>query len=130
MKKAATILFLVGMWTSPTRAQQHAPTVDVCRADAALWYSTEAATEYIKAENEHLSNGTRNRTPIAKLGVEEIVARSLEMGDCASVDSDRFNTYHDAQKFYMDVVHDRMASFIYRHHLMEQLKREDARGLR
>lgn len=104
--------------------------MDACRADRALWYEVSAATEYIKAETEHLNNGTPNRTPYAKLDLTEVVARMNELGDCYSVDADRSDAYHEAHQFYASIFHDRMVNFISRHHLMEELKREDAQGQR
>ena len=114
----------------PSKAQQHAPTIDGCRADRTLWYEVSAATEYMKAETEHMNNGTPNRTPYAKLDLAEVLARVIEMGDCSSVDAERSGAYHEAQEFYASVYQDRVVSFLSRHHLMEQLKREDAQGLR
>jgi hypothetical protein len=114
----------------PCKAQQHAPTVDVCSSDRALWYEVSAATEYIKAETEHMNNGIPNRTPYAKLDLAEVLARVIEMGACYTVDAERSDAYHEAQQFYASVYHDRVVSFISRHHLMEELKREDAQGQR
>jgi hypothetical protein len=33
-----------------SESQKHAPTIETCRADLALWYDTESATEYKKQE--------------------------------------------------------------------------------
>jgi|HubBroStandDraft_2_1064218.scaffolds.fasta_scaffold00464_1 hypothetical protein len=40
------LVFAAGVNAKP---QQHAPTVEVCRADLALWYDENTATEYYKA---------------------------------------------------------------------------------
>jgi len=127
---AVAIGLFATLVTAQTAKAQHAPTVYVCRADRALWFNLEDATEYLKAEKEHVSNGTRNRTAIAKLGIDEIIARETEMLDCSRVDSDRLGLYQKAITFYSDVVCQRKDNFIHRHHLMDQLKREDAQGLR
>ena len=110
--------------------QQHAPTLDVCQADVALWYSMESATDYLNQETKHINEGVRNTSPYNRLPVEEVEARVKEMGDCAIVVNFRDERYHEAQTFYSGILHDRMANFIYRHNLMEQLKKEDAVGIR
>jgi hypothetical protein len=57
------------------KPQQHAPTVEVCRADVALWYDDDSATEYLKAKTLHKSEHTKNLTPIAKLSLIEVKKR-------------------------------------------------------
>jgi hypothetical protein len=52
------------------------------------------------------------------------------MGACHSVDAERSDAYHEAQQFYASVYQDRVVGFLSRHHLMEQLKREDTQGQR
>ena len=112
------------------KPQQHAPTVETCRADVALWYDANAATEYLKAETLHKSDNIKNLTPIAKLQLYEVKARGLELRDCQSVDKPQFENYFEAADFYYIVMVDRYGSFLRRHHLMEQLMREDAQGFR
>jgi hypothetical protein len=34
--------------------QQHAPTLDVCQADVALWYNVESAIDYLNQETKHI----------------------------------------------------------------------------
>lgn len=109
--------------------QEHAPTLDVCKADIAVWYDRDAATDYLNQESKHMTDGIRNTNPYNKLTITEIILRIHEMGQCYSV-SGFEDRYHDAQMFYSGIMHDRMANFIYRHHLMEQLKKEDAEGIR
>ena len=46
-------------------AQEHAPTVDVCRADRAFWYDAEELIDYLNQETKRKNEGTRNRNPIA-----------------------------------------------------------------
>jgi hypothetical protein len=111
-------------------AQEHAPTVDVCRADRAVWDNTEEETDYVKQETKHVNDGTRNKNPIANLSFREINLRLREMAMCASVDETNLDKYHDISQFYSSVVEDRYRSFIVRHHLMEQFRTEDAAGAR
>lgn len=84
--------------------QQHAPTVEMCRADRALWYNSEDATEYLKAETAHWTDGTPNPSHYVKLGLPEVFARIREMGDCASVDAERSDSYQTAQNFYASII--------------------------
>jgi hypothetical protein len=124
------LLFFTCALPLASEPQQHAPTVEVCRADAALWYDRDAATDYLKAETLHKSDNVKNLTPAAKLSLAEVKARATEMFDCARVDEPRYQNYLEAADFYYIVMVDRYGAFIRRHHLMEQMMREDARGLR
>src|SRR5258707_8601646 len=92
--------------------QQHAPTVEVCRADAALWYDRDAATDYLKAETLHKSDNVKNLTPAAKLSLAEVKVRATEMFDCARVDEARYQNYLEAADFYYIVMVDRYGAFI------------------
>jgi hypothetical protein len=132
MKATYWTVFVLVIFTQRVSAkpQQHAPTTETCRADAALWYGTGEATEYLKAETLHKSDGIRNPTPVAKLSLIEVKARATEMFDCSRVDQSKSNDYAEAANFYYIVMVDRYGAFIRRHHLMEQLMREDAQGLR
>lgn len=111
-------------------AQQHAPTVAQCQADAALWGNDHVKAEYISAETAHLKAGTPNPTDIAKLPLDEIVARQNEMGNCFSVDEKNYKRYSEAQAFYTSVFADRVINFVTRHGLWDQLKAEDSKGIR
>jgi len=110
--------------------QQHAPSLETCQADVALWYDHAAASEYLNAETAHISENSPNRTPAARLPLREIVARELEMGDCMKVDAIRRERYLQAIDFYDRVSADRYRRFVRRHKLEQQLLREDAAGLR
>jgi uncharacterized protein YtpQ (UPF0354 family) len=122
-------LLIFGVLAS-AKPQQHAPTVEVCRADVALWYDDDSATEYFRAETLHKSDRIKNLTPIAKLSLVEVKARGSEMYDCRRVDKPQSQNYLEAADFYFIVMVDRYAEFLRRHHLMEQLFKEDAQGLR
>ena len=130
MKKAA-VLSLLGLLFAPgLRTQEHAPTVDVCRADRAAWHNTEEETDYLNQETKHVSDDLKNRNRIAKLSFKEITLREGEMATCASVDEPNHDGYFEMMKFYGDVRSDRYVSFIRRHHLMQQFIAEDAAGAR
>jgi hypothetical protein len=62
-------LFVLAVCASGGLSQEHAPSVDMCRADAALWYSHEMATEYINAQSAFVSDGVPNRTSASKLPI-------------------------------------------------------------
>src|ERR1700730_12009718 len=111
-------------------AEEHAPTVDVCRADRAVWHNAENETDYFNQEAKHINDGTRNRNPIAKLSFIEISLRLGEMGACVAVDEPNIEKYNEMQQFYTSVLEDRYRNFILRHHLFEQFKAEDAAGVR
>lgn len=129
-KLSCLLVFLFSPRLLASEPQQHAPTLEVCRADAAVWYDRDAATEYLKAETLHKSDNVKNLTPTAKLALIEVKARASEMFVCAKVDEPRSQSYLEAADFYYIVMVDRYGDFIRRHHLMEQMMREDAQGLR
>jgi len=111
-------------------AQEHAPTLDVCRADAALWGEIRAEIDYINATAEKMSNSTPNRTEIAKLSLKEVNSRITEMVQCQSVDRESRDSYSKVEDFYVQVESDRWRAFIVRHNLYSQFEREDAEGKR
>ena len=123
-------LFVLALCASGGVSQEHAPTVDMCRPDAALWYGHEMATEYYNAQSLFNSDGVPNRTDSAKLPLSEAIARMQEMFKCQRVDEQRKDNYLDVQLFYHEVMADRCFRFILRHHLKDQLDREDAQGIR
>jgi hypothetical protein len=121
-----TILILVVLFALPVFAQQHAPTIDVCRADFAVW----------KAE---MNNQTR-AVVTKKLSYTELTLRSKEMGQCVQVDwpsetaskddLDRIALYDALAGVYLNEISDREANFIRRHSLSEQFIAEDEAGQR
>ncbi len=132
MSKKRYLIGVLLVFSSPVHAkpQQHAPTLETCRADRAVWYNSEMSTEYMKAETARVSDGMKNRTPSAKLPLAEIITRHHEMADCQAVDPGNSDAYRAATEFYYGIYTDRCISFIVRHNLMEQLRKEDAEGLR
>ena len=96
------VSILVALFLAPTlRTQEHAPTVDVCRADHAVWHNDEQETDYMRQELKHVRDGIRNTNPIAKLPYTEIRLRDLEMIDCASVDKPNYSEYYEMQKILL-----------------------------
>src|ERR1700690_2906629 len=112
MKHIATALVVTCLLVCKPNAQEHAPTKDVCRADLAVWNNVEAQTDYLNREVNHLTDGARNTNPIVKLSVREIIVRMHEMGDCYSVDEEKFIDYHSLLIFYDGVLSDRYRNFI------------------
>ena|ERR1035438_3156931 len=126
----AVLALLVSVSLSPINAQQHAPTIEVCRADVAVWGDPQAEIDYEKAEAEWFKNDVPDRTAIAKLSIREMSRRGDEMSQCEKVDPNQEKLYSGMQEFYNDVRRDRYARFLYRHHLMSQLEQEDTAGKR
>jgi hypothetical protein len=112
------------------KAQQQAPTADVCRADAARWGDAKLQAQYSEAQLNHMQNGTRNETEVAHLRMTEILQRAIEMRTCIKVDLVYEHKYADIVHFYSSVKGDRLQAFIERHGLMAQFAQEDAQGLR
>lgn len=112
-----TILILA---TAPAFAQvQHAPTLDICRADQAVWVEN--------TKEKH------------SLSYDELSNRIQEMTDCSKVDpeivgnmdshfrSDRYDmiraSYENEERYRLEV-------FLSRHNLGQQFLVEDAAGAR
>jgi hypothetical protein len=57
---------------------QHAPTVDVCRADVAVWWTDYIVKEYDRSENELESGGKYVRNPAGDLPEKEVGLRMTE----------------------------------------------------
>jgi hypothetical protein len=121
---------LVLVFVSTISAQQHAPTVDVCRADSAVWGNKQAKLAWMSANNAHIRSGAPNGTEIDKLSLTEMTSRSHEMLECMDVDPARANSYDEITTFYSEVIHSREWAFITRHHLMSQFIQEDLAGKR
>src|SRR5580704_16494846 len=105
---------------SAVRAQhvEHAPTVEQCRADQALWDDKIA----------HPAKDWANSVP-------EISSRSLnvmlnEMVACVSVDAVYRSKYNATSKVISLVVGDRAMDFLIRHNLKEKFYQEDDSGRR
>jgi hypothetical protein len=110
--------------------QQPASTVEVCRAEAAVWFNGRMAADYTDAQDDWVGNKIPNRTETARLPVKELMARQSEMFDCAKVDRENRGEYYEAGEFYHNVLTDRETQFIDRHGLWQQFVAEDAAGQR
>jgi hypothetical protein len=110
-----TLLLVLASTTSPQI--NHAPTVEQCRADQALW------TAELQA-----SGGENKET----FGVW--TGRMQEMTDCFTVDSDKqsspVNGYQSLTDLIVRVMLKRQIRFIARHGLMQQFQSEDEAGAR
>jgi hypothetical protein len=91
-----------------TGGQQHAPTVDQCRADTAAW----------------------SHDDIAKIPVVQVRARLTETGNCITVDASRKDWYQIVEGLYASELGSRMYDFLQRHNLVGQFIDEDEQGLR
>lgn len=132
MKKVTLILPALFFFAVTAHAQRHAPTVEMCRADEAVWGRASDQQDYSHAQAEFATKGIPNSTPVARETMKEIFARMNEMTDCASVDPApaRQNAYLAVMTFYAEVGADRYRSFILRHNLWNQFMEEDEKGLR
>ena len=94
----------------------HAPTADVCRADVAVW--TAELAEAPKGSN------------FPKPELRVISMRHNEMKACRNVDPDRYADYEHLLGVLDVELRVRLEHFIERHHLTEQLVKEDSAGAR
>ncbi len=109
--------FLLSLIT-PLFGQDHAPTVEQCRADQRLWSSVHDTQDYKDA--------------MSRLSAQTLKQRSDEMSDCFAVDSENSHDYFAvvaACGMEMEMGR-RYRHFIDRHHLMAQFLAEDAAGKR
>lgn len=133
-RPAVSKYLLLLLLVAPATAQEHAPTVDICRADAALWISQ------IKTDK------------IDSLSFNELINRQNEMRDCMVVDPEsdtappqttdseeiyraweehikdqnRFDNYEALFAAYCAVSGKRMYDFLDRHGLSQQFLQEDS----
>jgi hypothetical protein len=84
----------------------------------------------LNAQAAFVRNRVPNNTDISHLSLDEVLARTNEMGDCLDIDPDEARKYAETQSFYTAVVGDRLFDFVTRHHLLAQFRAEDARGER
>src|SRR5262245_49722174 len=102
MKKIIVLGLMSLLFAAGMRTQEHAPTVDVCRADRAAWDSSWERADYFDQEAKHANDGTDNTNPIATLPFEEISLRLREMGTCMKVDRQNLNKYYEMGGFYSE----------------------------
>jgi hypothetical protein len=118
----------IAIFASRGASQDHAPSVEQCKADQSVWGSAHVEIQYNEAETRHLQDGTPNRTDIALLTIPELETRMQVMYQC--VDVVEMDPYFETGNFYHNVVADRYHGFLKRHGLMDQLLKEDAAGKR
>lgn len=128
MRRFAVIMLAVLAVALPASAQEHAPTVDTCRADFASWDSE--TDSYAQAETVRLDSGLPNKSELSRRSATELLKRIIEMGQCLSVDRPNLSDYSRLVGFYREVLGDRALSFIDRHGLSRSFYKEDKAGLR
>jgi hypothetical protein len=106
----------------------HAPSVETCRADKNLW--ADQITEYEYAEADYITKGLPNRTFIIGLTYNQLNIRPREMGQCAVVDTPMEAAYNQLLSRYSNARDDRFKFFVERHNLKKQMIAEDAAGKR
>jgi len=122
------IVFLV--LASTVSTQEHAPNVDICRANQTAWGNAQAKLDYGTKEKQDVTQGLKNTTAVAELSYRQLLSRRDEILTCASIDAPNSDQYMKAFNFYAQVAGDRFENFIIRHNLMQRFLREDAAGLR
>jgi hypothetical protein len=108
--------------------QDHAPTVEQCVADMRLWSSQ--MTDYWIADTARMKSGTPNKSEVMGLTIRQLSERSSEMLECISVDPSGRDDYKQEASEYNAAYNDRFERFIVRHHLMDQVLKEDKAGIR
>lgn len=110
MNKHLLLVFsmLFFLATGATAQVQHAPTVEQCRADYAVWN-----IEHLDATSYHVLD-----------------ERMHEMGNCDVVDPAHTDDYDLLGLRQSTELHNRLVDFLTRHRLTGQFLEEDAKGLR
>jgi hypothetical protein len=114
MKILAILLLIL---STAAQAQQHAPTAEQCRVDAALWTAQQGTGDLHSA--------------LDKISVQELKERAVEMDGCAitAEGKDDMLKYMVMTIGYMAEEDVRQAAFIERHGLKSQFIAEDAQHL-
>jgi hypothetical protein len=111
--KTKALLGLVWMCsTGCVMAQDHAPTVELCRADSKVW-------DALLVADSHGQTGLIVRT------VRQLFTGSREMKQCASVDSNNLNRYAEVVGVLNSAIGERANKFLLRHNLMDKFEEED-----
>ena len=104
---AIALLFLASALSAFT--QDHAPSVDLCRADFLLWNYQDGQP------------GGFNEQMVGQLGI-----RIAEMENCRAVDPPNGKYYLNMSNEFLDTVSIRLQNFVQRHGLWDQFLQEDA----
>jgi hypothetical protein len=113
MKISIAICTLLLFLPAPSFSQDHAPTVEQCRADQRLWSSV-----------------VHDKDAVSKLSAQTLTKRSEEIQDCFAVDPENSNDYFYLMVGYGVALSVRYKDFIQRHNLTAQFLAEDAAGKR
>jgi hypothetical protein len=108
MNKLTMLVLSMFLTTGATAQVQHAPTVEQCRADYAVWNM-----EHLDATSYHVLD-----------------ERMHEMGNCNVVDPAHTDDYDLLGLRQSTELHNRLVDFLTRHNLSSQFVVEDAKGLR
>jgi hypothetical protein len=93
-----------------------------------LWSSQ--MDDYLAADTARINSGTPNKSEITKLTMAQLIDRAGEMAKCVVVDPTGQADYKQTASDYNSAYSDRLERFIVRHHLMDQVFKEDQAGLR
>jgi len=118
---ALAAILLIGIPPGGQDAVKHAPSIDQCRADQALWDSKLRQVAPGSKDWAHFANDTSVRT---------ITHWDTEMSQCMDIDHERVAAYSRTAELGTLVGGDRATDFIARHNLMGQFLAEDEAGLR
>jgi hypothetical protein len=131
MKLCFLLFGLLLVVPAPGQEHAHAPTLEQCKADGAVWGDSNAQLEYTEAQLAFLKNGTRNHTDVNKLSIRELRKRMSEMLDCTKeVPVTETTDYVNVVSFYQIIEGDRAYDFIERHGLHDRFLLEDRQGKR
>ena len=117
MKLNVTLCVLLLSLIPSLFGQDHAPTVEQCRADQRLWSSV--------LDDQHAF-----KAAVLRLSVQTIQQRSGEMRDCFAVDPENHHDYFVLVAAYGTETGVRYKNFIDRHNLMAKFLAEDVAGER
>ena len=112
---AIFVLILAGV--AGAQQVEHAPTVEQCRADNAVWW------DKVTADAPDYATTVKESTAIIRLW-------SKELGLCAVVDPTKANNYFETNEKIALIIGSRRRHFIERHGLEDKFRSEDAAGLR
>jgi hypothetical protein len=114
MKLNLTLCVLLLSLIPSLFSQDHAPTVEQCRADQRLWAAQLDGNPEI----------------VRSLAYYQLNDRMGEMADCVAVDRDREIVYADTAGRFNNRQMVRLLDFVKRHELHDQFIAEDAAGKR
>lgn len=112
---AAAVLALLGFGgaASTQDSVQHAPTIEQCRADEAVWTSK-----------------INSKWDMSDLNFPSLETQANEMDQCRVIDPQGALGYFAVEALTRDFAERRMGNFLQRHNLGKQFLDEDAAGQR